>query len=82
MKLKKYKCTMQHDASDCAAAAISTILLSYNQEIPKTKLMKEGALELLGSLLWNIGTAVIKKKGVDIGWSWNPFDFGLDYRIR
>lgn len=36
----------------------------------------------LGNLLWNIGTAVIRKKGVEIGWSWNPFDFGLDYSIR
>lgn len=51
------------------AGYIASLALSY-------------AFVQLGSLLWNIGTAVIKKKGVDIGWSWNPFDFGLDYRIR
>lgn len=26
---KKYACTMQHDQSDCAAAVVSTVLLSY-----------------------------------------------------
>ena len=26
--LKKYPCTMQHDQSDCAAAVVSTVLLS------------------------------------------------------
>ncbi|WP_246288863.1 peptidase domain-containing ABC transporter [Bacillus haikouensis] len=29
---KSYPCTMQHDASDCAAAAISTVLLNYKCE--------------------------------------------------
>ncbi|WP_375162864.1 peptidase domain-containing ABC transporter [Rossellomorea sp. SC111] len=29
---KSYPCTMQHDASDCAAAAISTVLQSYKSE--------------------------------------------------
>ncbi|WP_207648424.1 peptidase domain-containing ABC transporter [Anaerobranca gottschalkii] len=37
MLLKKWPCVMQHDASDCAAAVVSTILLSYKQE---TTLMK------------------------------------------
>ncbi len=35
---QKYKCTMQHDASDCGAAAVSTVLLTYNQEIPILKI--------------------------------------------
>lgn len=48
---QKYKCTMQHDASDCAAAAISTVLLSYKQEIPIIKIR-----ELIGTDLY--GTSV------------------------
>lgn len=36
--LKKYPCTMQHDASDCAAAAISTILFVYKQELSIMKI--------------------------------------------
>jgi ATP-binding cassette, subfamily C, bacteriocin exporter len=35
---KGYSCTMQHDASDCAAAAISTILLEYNSEMSIMKI--------------------------------------------
>jgi ABC-type bacteriocin/lantibiotic exporter with double-glycine peptidase domain len=32
MRLTKWQCTKQHDASDCAAAVISTVLLSYKRE--------------------------------------------------
>ena len=41
---KKKICTMQHDASDCAAAVISTILLTYKQEISIMKIR-----EIIGS---------------------------------
>ena len=34
----KKACTMQHDASDCGAAAISTILLTYKQEMSIMKI--------------------------------------------
>lgn len=54
MKLKKYKCTMQHDASDCAAAAISTILLSYNQEIPILKIREIIGTDLYGTTVKGI----------------------------
>ncbi|WP_257721648.1 hypothetical protein [Erysipelothrix larvae] len=32
MSFKKYKNTNQHDASDCAAAVISTVLLPYKKK--------------------------------------------------
>lgn len=32
MRLTKWPCTKQHDASDCAAAVISTVLLRYKRE--------------------------------------------------
>ncbi|EOR23134.1 peptidase domain-containing ABC transporter [Niallia sp. JL1B1071] len=35
---RKYPCTMQHDASDCAAAVMSTILLEYKSEMSIMKL--------------------------------------------
>ena len=30
--LKKWPCVLQHDASGCAAAVVSTVLLRYKQE--------------------------------------------------
>lgn len=38
MLFKKYQNTTQHDASDCAAAVISTILLTYKQEMSIMKI--------------------------------------------
>lgn len=35
---RKYPCTLQHDASDCAAAVISTILLEYKSEMTIMKI--------------------------------------------
>lgn len=52
--LNKFPCTMQHDASDCGAAAISTVLLVYKQELSIMKIR-----ELIGTDLY--GTSV---KGV------------------
>lgn len=36
--LKRYPCTIQHDASDCAAAAISTVLIHYKQDLSIMKI--------------------------------------------
>ena len=55
--LKKYPCTMQHDASDCAAAVISTILLKYKVEMSIMKIR-----EIIGTDAY--GTSV---KGVADG---------------
>ncbi len=55
--LKKYQCTMQHDASDCAAAAMSTVLLRYKQELSLMKIR-----EIIGTDLY--GTSV---KGIVSG---------------
>ena len=49
--------TMQHDASDCGAAAISTILLTYKQEMSIMKIR-----EIIGTDLY--GTSV---KGIVLG---------------
>ena len=46
---KKYQCTMQHDASDCAAAAISTILLTYKQEMSIMKVREIIGTDLYGT---------------------------------
>src|SRR5690554_2782940 len=32
MRLAKWPCTRQHDASDCVAAVVSTVLLRYKRE--------------------------------------------------
>ena len=53
----KRACTMQHDASDCGAAAISTILLTYKQEMSIMKIR-----EIIGTDLY--GTSV---KGIVLG---------------
>lgn len=49
MILKKYPCTMQHDASDCAAAAISTILLTYKCEMSIMKIREVIGTDLYGT---------------------------------
>lgn len=35
---KKYACTLQHDQSDCAAAVVSTVLLTYKKELSIMKI--------------------------------------------
>lgn len=47
--LKRYPCTMQHDASDCGAAAISTILLVYKQELSIMKIREMIGTDLYGT---------------------------------
>lgn len=46
---KRYMCTMQHDASDCAAAAMSTVLLIYKQEISLLKIREIIGTDLYGT---------------------------------
>lgn len=62
--LKKYKCVYQHDASDCAAAALSTILSYYKIDMSIMKLR-----EILGTDIR--GTTV---KGLVAGLSELNFD--------
>lgn len=38
MGIKKYSNTKQHDASDCAAAVISTVFLTYKKEMSIMKI--------------------------------------------
>ncbi|MEG0661556.1 MAG: peptidase domain-containing ABC transporter [Anaerorhabdus sp.] len=46
---KKYPCTMQHDASDCAAASLATILLAYKCEISIMKIREIIGTDLYGT---------------------------------
>ncbi|MFR7590799.1 MAG: peptidase domain-containing ABC transporter [Longibaculum sp.] len=52
--LKKYQCTMQHDASDCAAAAMSTVLLRYKQELSLMKIREIIGTDLYGTSIKGI----------------------------
>lgn len=47
--MTKYKCTMQHDASDCAAACMSTILLTYKCEMSIMKIREIIGTDLYGT---------------------------------
>lgn len=38
LRLTKWPCTMQHDASDCAATVVSTVMLYYKKEITIMKI--------------------------------------------
>lgn len=49
MIFKKYPCTMQHDASDCAAASMSTVLLIYKQELSLMKIREIIGTDLYGT---------------------------------
>lgn len=49
MMFKKYPCTMQHDASDCAAATISIILNVYKQEQSIMKIREIIGTDLYGT---------------------------------
>ena len=51
---KKLPCTMQHDASDCAAAAISTILLAYKQEMSIMKIREIIGTDMYGTSIKGI----------------------------
>ena len=59
---KKYPCTMQHDASDCAAAAISTVLLVYKQEMSLMKIREVIGTDLYGTSVKGIVDGLEKLK--------------------
>ena len=59
---KKYPCTMQHDASDCAAAAISTVLLVYKQEMSLMKIIEVIGTDLYGTSVKGIVDGLEKLK--------------------
>lgn len=54
MFLKKWSCTLQHDASDCAAAAVSTILLSYKNETTIAKIRETIGTDAYGTTVKGI----------------------------
>lgn len=47
--LKKYKCVCQHDASDCAAAALSTMLSHYKIDMSIMKLREVLGTDIRGT---------------------------------
>ena len=59
---KKYPCTMQHDASDCAAAAISTILQTYKCDVSIMKIREIIGTDLYGTSVKGIIDGLEKLK--------------------
>ena len=57
--LKRYSCTMQHDQSDCAAAVVSTVLLSYKKELSIMKIREIIGTDMYGRL-WVVLSLVLK----------------------
>ena len=62
MMFKKYPCTMQHDASDCAAAAISTILQTYKCDVSIMKIREIIGTDLYGTSVKGIIDGLEKLK--------------------
>lgn len=58
----KRACTMQHDASDCAAATISTVLLCYKQELSIMKIREIIGTDLYGTSVKGIVEGLEKLK--------------------
>ena len=52
--LKKYPCTIQHDQSDCAAAVVSTVLLSYKKELSIMKIREIIGTDMYGTTVSGI----------------------------
>ncbi len=52
--LKKYKCTMQHDSSDCAAAVLSTVLRTYKIENSITQLRDIMGTDINGTTVYGL----------------------------
>lgn len=50
----KFFCTMQHDQSDCAAAVVSTVLLSYKKELSIVKIRKIIGTDMHGTTIKGI----------------------------
>lgn len=59
---KKYPCTMQHDASDCVAAAISTILQTYKCDVSIMKIREIIGTDLYGTSVKGIIDGLEKLK--------------------
>ena len=57
---KKYPCTMQHDQSDCAAAVVSTVLLSYKKELSIMKIRETIGTDMYGTTVSGIVTGLEK----------------------
>jgi ATP-binding cassette subfamily B protein len=58
--LKKWPCELQHDASDCAAAVVSTVLLRYKQEMTITKIREIIGTDSYGTTVKGIVTGLEK----------------------
>jgi len=58
--LKKYPCTMQHDQSDCAAAVVSTVLLSYKKELSIMKIREIIGTDMYGTTVSGIVSGLNK----------------------
>ena len=58
MSIKKKHCVLQNDASDCAAAVVSTILLTYRQEVSITKIREVIGTDAYGTTVKGIVTGL------------------------
>ena len=59
---KKYPCTMQHDASDCGAAVISTILTYYKCDMSIMKIREIIGTDMYGTSVKGIVEGLEKLK--------------------
>ncbi|MEG0095842.1 MAG: cysteine peptidase family C39 domain-containing protein, partial [Erysipelotrichaceae bacterium] len=74
--MRKKECVLQHDESDCATAAIATILRHYGSEVPLIKLREligtdesgttlKGMVSGLKSLKFNVKAIRVKIESLD-----------------
>lgn len=56
LKLKKYKCTLQHDAFDCAAAVLSTICLTNKKELSIMRIRDTIGTDAYGTTVYGVVT--------------------------
>ena len=61
-RLRKFHNTKQHDASDCAAAVISTVLLTYKQEMSIMKIREIIGTDAYGTSVKGIVEGLEKLK--------------------
>ncbi|BDD43412.1 cysteine peptidase family C39 domain-containing protein [Streptococcus ruminantium] len=57
---KKYVCTHQHDQSDCAAAVVSTVLLTYKKEMSIMKIREIIGTDMYGTTVHGIVSGLEK----------------------
>ncbi|CYU44033.1 TPA: peptidase domain-containing ABC transporter [Streptococcus suis] len=57
---KKYACTLQHDQSDCAAAVVSTVLLTYKKELSIMKIREIIGTDMYGTTVHGIVSGLEK----------------------